>query len=556
MKRLSNMKIGDRLAIGFAIILALSIVSTGIGIWRMQVVSKVTRAMVDESVRKERLISSLNTNLRGGILRTIAILRSTDQMLNAFFLNEDLIAKKDAIALQKQIGSLLVSDEEEELYKQVLEQQVNYAKINFHLMELKSNGDAEEGNQILVQEFVPASKRYQAALQKLLEWEQAEIDKTSLQIDVIAAQSRILLLSVEIAALLFGVSCAWLLTRSIVRPLRQAVEISRKVADGDLTTEIQIKRTDEVGQLLMSLQGMNTNLRSIVNNVRTGTVTIATASREIALGNMDLSSRTESQASALEETASAMEELISTVRSNADNAREASELASSASSIAIEGGNAVDDMVQTMGEINASSKKIVDIISVIDGIAFQTNILALNAAVEAARAGEQGRGFAVVASEVRSLAQRSAAAAKEIKALIDDSVKRVSNGSMQVGRAGATMANVVTSVKRVTSIVHEISEASQEQAEGIEQVNDTVTQLDHVTQKNAALVEEAASAADAMQQQAANLAKLVSVFITDSSAPIAESNVAASHVSTAASPTSPALSAPKNGAGHRRLLRA
>jgi methyl-accepting chemotaxis protein len=556
MKRLSNMKIGDRLAIGFAIILALSIVSTGIGIWRMQVVSKVTRAMVDESVRKERLISALNTNLRGGILRTIAILRSTDQMLNAFFLNEDLIAKKDAVALQKQIGSLLVSDEEKELYKQVLEQQVNYAKINFHLMELKSNGDAEEGNQILVQEFVPASKRYQATLQKLLEWEQAEIDKTSLQIDVIAAQSRILLLIVEIAALLFGVSCAWLLTRSIVRPLRQAVEISRKVADGDLTTEIQIKRTDEVGQLLMSLQGMNTNLRNIVNNVRTGTVTIATASREIAAGNMDLSSRTESQASALEETASAMEELISTVRSNADNAREASELASSASSIAIEGGNAVDDMVQTMGEINASSKKIVDIISVIDGIAFQTNILALNAAVEAARAGEQGRGFAVVASEVRSLAQRSAAAAKEIKALIDDSVKRVSNGSMQVERAGATMANVVTSVKRVTSIVHEISEASQEQAEGIEQVNDTVTQLDHVTQQNAALVEEAASAADAMQQQAANLAKLVSVFITDSSAPVADSNVAASHVAKTASPASPALSAPKNGASHRRLLRA
>ncbi|MCW5300608.1 methyl-accepting chemotaxis protein [Herbaspirillum lusitanum] len=556
MKRLSNMKIGDRLAIGFAIILALSIVSTGIGIWRMQVVSKVTRAMVDESVRKERLISSLNTNLRGGILRTIAILRSTDQMLNAFFLNEDLIAKKDAIALQKQIGPLLVSDEEKQLYKQVLEQQVNYAKINFHLMELKSNGDAEEGNQILVQEFVPASKRYQATLQKLLEWEQAEIDKTSLQIDVIAAQSRILLLIVEVAALLFGVSCAWLLTRSIVWPLRQAVEISRKVADGDLTTEIQIKRTDEVGQLLMSLQGMNTNLRNIVNNVRTGTVTIATASREIAAGNMDLSSRTESQASALEETASAMEELISTVRSNADNAREASELASSASSIAIEGGNAVDNMVQTMGEINASSKKIVDIISVIDGIAFQTNILALNAAVEAARAGEQGRGFAVVASEVRSLAQRSAAAAKEIKALIDDSVKRVSNGSMQVERAGATMANVVSSVKRVTSIVHEISEASQEQAEGIEQVNDTVTQLDHVTQQNAALVEEAASAADAMQQQAANLAKLVSVFITDSSAPVADSNVAASHMATKASPASPALSAPKNGASHRRLLRA
>jgi len=518
MKRFIN--IGDRLALGFAIILALSIASTAIGIWRMQVVSAVTHAMVDQSVRKERLISALNTNLRGGILRTIAVLRSSDQMLNAFFLNEDLLAKKDALALQKQIGSMLVSDDEKKFYKLMLEQQSNYAKINFHMMELKSNGDADEGNQILVQEFVPASKHYQAALQKLLEWEQTEIDKTAQQIDVIAVQSRILLLVVELAALLFGVSCAWLLTRSIVRPIKQAVELSRKVADGDLTAEIQVKSKDEVGQLLLSLQTMNSNLRNIVSNVRIGTGTIAMASREIAVGNMDLSSRTEAQAGALEETASAMEELISTVRSNADNAREASALATSASDIAIEGGNVVEEVVKTMGDINASSKKIVDIISVIDGIAFQTNILALNAAVEAARAGEQGRGFAVVASEVRSLAQRSAAAAKEIKALIADSVQRVSNGSAQVARAGATMINVVTSVKRVTAIVHEISQASQEQASGIEQVNGTISQLDHVTQQNAALVEEAASAADALQLQAANLSELVSVFVTETSAPV------------------------------------
>jgi len=522
MKFFGNMKIRDRLAVGFAIILALSIASTVIGIWRIQVVSQVTRTMVDESVRKERLISALNTNLRGGILRTIAILRSSDQMLNAFFLNEDLIAKKDASALQKQITSLLQNEEEKNLYQQVLEQQKKYSQINSRMMELKSNGDADEGNQILVQEFVPASKHYQAALGRLLEWEQVEIDRSSRHIDLIAGQSRILLLIVEIAALLFGVSCAWLLTRSIIRPIKQAVELSHKVANGDLTTEIKIKSRDEVGQLLMSLQSMNSNLRNIVSNVRTSTMTIATASRAIAVGNMDLSSRTESQASALEETASAMEELISTVRSNADNAREASALASSASLIAIEGGGVVDLVVQTMREINASSKKIVDIISVIDSIAFQTNILALNAAVEAARAGEQGRGFAVVASEVRSLAQRSAAAAKEIKSLIDDSVRRVSNGSSQVERAGATMINIVTSVKRVTSIVHEISEASQEQAAGIEQVNDTITQLDNVTQQNSALVVKAASAAEAMQLEADNLTGLVSVFLTDSSEAVTE----------------------------------
>lgn len=535
MKFFGDMRIRDRLAVGFAIILALSIASTAIGIWRIQVVSQVTRTMVEESVRKERLISALNTNLRGGILRTIAIFRSSDQMLNAFFLNEDLIAKKDASALQKQIASLLQSEEEENLYQQVLEQQKNYSKIYSRMMELKSNGDADEGNQILVQEFVPASKHYQAALGKLLEFEQIEIDRSSQHINLIAAQSRILLLIVEIAALMFGVSCAWLLTRSITRPIKQAVELSQKVANGDLTTEIKIKSRDEIGQLLMSLQSMNSNLRNIVSNVRAGTTTIAKASRAIAVGNMDLSSRTESQASALEETASTMEELISTVRNNADNAREASALASSASRIAIEGGGVVDLMVQTMGDINASSKKIVDIISVIDSIAFQTNILALNAAVEAARAGEQGRGFAVVAAEVRSLAQRSAAAAKEIKSLIDDSVRRVSNGSLQVERAGTTMANIVTSVKRVTSIVHEISEASQEQATGIEQVNDTVTQLDNVTQQNSALVVKAASAAEAMQLQADNLTRLVSVFLTDSAEAATELLSIAPHESAAPS---------------------
>jgi len=551
MKFFGNMKIRDRLAVGFAIILALSIASTVIGIWRIQVVSQVTRTMVDESVRKERLISALNTNLRGGILRTIAILRSSDQMLNAFFLNEDLIAKKDASALQKQITSLLENEEEKSLYQQVLEQQKKYSQINSRMMELKSNGDADEGNQILVQEFVPASKQYQTALGRLLEWEQVEIDRSSRHIDLIAAQSRILLLIVEIAALLFGVSCAWLLTRSIIRPIKQAVELSHKVANGDLTTEIEIKSRDEVGQLLMSLQSMNSNLRNIVSNVRTSTLTIATASRAIAVGNMDLSSRTESQASALEETASAMEELISTVRSNADSAREASALASSASLIAIEGGGVVDLVVQTMREINASSKKIVDIISVIDSIAFQTNILALNAAVEAARAGEQGRGFAVVASEVRSLAQRSAAAAKEIKSLIDDSVRRVSNGSSQVERAGATMINIVTSVKRVTSIVHEISEASQEQAAGIEQVNDTITQLDNVTQQNSALVVKAASAAEAMQLEADNLTRLVSVFLTDSSETVRELLSVAPHESAAPS----TLPAPTSATGPAMLSR-
>jgi len=321
-----------------------------------------------------------------------------------------------------------------------------------------------------------------------------------------------LLIVLELLVLALGIACAWYLTAGITRPLNAAVGISRRVAEGDLSGDIIVTTTDEAGQLLQALKDMNLSLRNIVGNVRIGTDTIATASGEIASGNLDLSSRTEQQAGSLEETASAMEQLTSTVKQNADNARQASQLAVSASNVAIQGGSVVGQVISTMGSINESSKKIVDIISVIDGIAFQTNILALNAAVEAARAGEQGRGFAVVASEVRSLAQRSAAAAKEIKLLIDDSVEKVGTGSKLVEQAGSTMEEVVNSVKRVTDIVAEISSASQEQSTGIEEVNRAITLMDESTQQNAALVEQAAAAAQSMQEQAAKLAQLVSVF--------------------------------------------
>jgi methyl-accepting chemotaxis protein len=284
------------------------------------------------------------------------------------------------------------------------------------------------------------------------------------------------------------------------------------VASGDLTQNIEADSADETGDLLRALGQMNASLAKIVGDVRSGTDAIKTSSGEIAAGNQDLSSRTEQQASSLEETASSMEELTSTVKQNADNARQANQLAVSASEVAVRGGGVVSEVVSTMSAINESAKKIVDIIGVIDGIAFQTNILALNAAVEAARAGEQGRGFAVVASEVRNLAQRSAAAAKEIKTLIGDSVEKVDAGSKLVDQAGATMDEVVASVRRVTDIISEIAAASDEQRAGIEQVNQAITQMDQVTQQNAALVEQAAAAADAMQQQSAGLEHLVSVF--------------------------------------------
>ncbi len=303
-----------------------------------------------------------------------------------------------------------------------------------------------------------------------------------------------------------------LIVRSVSRPLKNSIEIARRVADGDLTQRIESATADETGQLLQALEHMIGRLTGIVSGVRITTDAIGTASQEIAQGNADLSSRTEQQASSLEETASSMEELTSTVKQNAENAKQANQLAANASDIAVKGGVVVNEVVHTMGSISASSKKIMDIISVIEGIAFQTNILALNAAVEAARAGEQGRGFAVVAAEVRNLAQRSAAAAKEITALIQDSVSKVDIGSRQVDQAGETMNEIVSAVKRVTDIMAEIAAASNEQSSGIEQVNQALVQMDEVTQQNAALVEEAAASAEAMQEQALALTAAVHVF--------------------------------------------
>jgi len=508
-----NLKVATRLAAVFAVVVALLAVVSVTAFVKINNINRGIDQIVNDRYLKVRWAFDLRDGVNEQIkyLRGIAIDIGNVQANEKRFAQLDVAVKQTKEALDK-IAARQVTEVGKKKIKVLDDARQAFDASEREFLALIRTGKGEAADEYVLRKITDTQNNYLALARAFADSQDSQLTAEGAQAVADGALAIQVTLACSVMAVLASIILGYLMARSIVRPLNEAVRVAENVAAGDLTTRIEPHSKDETGQLMVALRKMNDNLVDIVSGVRRSTDSIATASGEIASGNLDLSSRTEQQAGSLEETASAMEEMTSTVRQNADNARQANQLAATASEVAKQGGEIVGRVVTTMEEINQSSRKIVDIIGVIDGIAFQTNILALNAAVEAARAGEQGRGFAVVASEVRSLAQRSAAAAKEIKGLISDSVAKVEGGSALVAEAGATMEQVVSSVRSVTDIVGEISAASVEQSTGIEEINRAVGQMDESTQQNAALVEQAAAAAGALQEQAARLASAISIF--------------------------------------------
>ena len=542
MRSLSNLSVTRRMALGFSLILLLSMAVIGLSILRLNQLADATQEMVKNPVQTERLVSDWARNLASGITRAAAVARSSDPALADFFAAENKDSSRRSSELQKAVEALMFQDQEKKLFQEISTERGRYLKGRDAIVALKKEGKQAEAVQLLESEFLPAATAYMGKMEALLANQREQVNGLAQEIQDTRQASSLLLLVLGGLSVALSVLISWLLSSSITKPLQEASSVAQRVAEGDLTARITTERKDELGTLMAALRHMQTQLAAVVGGVRRGAESVSHASAEIAQGNHDLSARTEQQASALEQTAASMEELSSAVRHNADNARQANQLALTASNVAVQGGAVVSEVVETMRGIHDASRKIGDIISVIDGIAFQTNILALNAAVEAARAGEQGRGFAVVASEVRSLASRSADAAKEIKTLIETSVDRVSQGSALVDKAGATMQEVVQSIRRVTDIMGEISAASNEQSAGVVQVGDAVSSMDQVTQQNAALVEEMAAAASSLRIQSDELVHAVSVFQITADAQGAPRGVAThSAAPRAAAPLQPAV---------------
>ena len=514
----SNMNIAKRLAAGFGIIGVLLLGSQTFGITMVSRVSAGTAELADRSIPNINATSAVLAEINDVAVALRNMMLDADPADRQKQLEEIASSRKAGQEQLAQLRKNLARSDTVAVLDRMLAANDKYVQGQEELIKRIQAGDEQGARAFLTEVMRPALGDLKGAVNEQLALQREIATRRADDARATEASTRLLMLALSLASLAVAILVAWWNTRSITRPLARALDVANTVAAGDLTSRIEVTSRDETGRLLQALKTMNENLVRTVTTVRTSTETIGTASGEVAAGNLDLSSRTEQQASSLEETASSMEELTSTVKQNADNARQANTLAEAASSVAERGGQVIGEVVGTMERINSSAGKIADIIGVIDGIAFQTNILALNAAVEAARAGEQGRGFAVVATEVRNLAQRSAAAAKEIKGLIGDSTEAVAAGSKLVNDAGATMSEIVDSVRRVTDIMSEITAASSEQTAGIEQINEAVAQMDQVTQQNAALVEQAAAASASMQEQTAKLAEAVSVFRIDGSA--------------------------------------
>ena len=516
--QLSNMKVGNRLAVGFGATLLLLTAVAFAGWLSITRTGADTDELLDHQLKTERLVSEWQSIINANVQRALAAAKADDPEVQKFFENGIATNSKRALEDQKKLAELLTDPNAVTLFKEAGEKRDRYQAARKRALDAKVDGGVEAAKRIIDSDFAPAAEAYLASIDALSQRQKTAIDEIGDGIHLRTFRSATTIITLSLVAIALAAALGWLITRSLLRQLGgepgYAAGITDRIAAGDLTVRVELQPNDR-SSLLHSIVAMRDKLAAIVGEVRISTDSVATASNEIASGNQDLSSRTEQQAGSLEETASSMEELTATVKQNADFARQANQLAASASGVAVRGGDVVDGVVETMESISASSKKIVDIIGVIDGIAFQTNILALNAAVEAARAGEQGRGFAVVATEVRNLAQRSASAAKDIKHLIGESVEKIANGAMLVDEAGSTMREIVSSIQNVSEIMAQITAASGEQEAGIEQINQAIMEMDGVTQQNAALVEQAAAAAEALQGQSTHLAELVSVFKLD-----------------------------------------
>ena len=509
---IQNFSIGKRLFLAFAYLIILIGLILYAGILQLQDIATQSSDMMLHPITKERVISDWYRAIHTSVRRTTAIAKSADPSLADFFAEEN---KQSSIAVKKQqeeVESLLDSPDEKAIFTTLSQRRQRYIKARDDVSAAKKTGNTALAEQLFEHDFQPAGANYLSSLQELLDHQRLSINNTSISINNNFKNGRTYLLMLGALALFSAIVMAYLITHRITTPLKEAIQIAQLVAAGDLNHTIIVNSTDETGTLLQALKNMNSRLRHLVLQVRQGTDTIASGTQEIASGNMNLSARTETQASTLIQTAASMATLTSTVKHNAENAHQANHLAQSASAMAGVGNNVVAQVINTMESIHDSAKKIVDIIGVIDGIAFQTNILALNAAVEAARAGEQGRGFAVVASEVRILAQRSSAAAREIKILIGDSVSKVDIGTQLVVQAGTTMDEVVVSVQRVRDIIGEITAASQAQSVGIEQINLAIIEMGTVTRQNSELIDLAFTEAESMHEEAQLLSQAVASF--------------------------------------------